>query len=427
MMRFPLILALAGALAMAQSKPEAAAKPDKPAISEAEQEELSEALGEAGSSPIEFLRAVEKHLAKYPQSPRRPELERAAARAAVEAKDEKRIVSFGERVLERDPDDVTILERVTRSLLLSNDAQTNQRALKYARHFEELLAEIRKQGPPDGAGKAEWQDEVDRALGRALVFQARASANLGKNHEALDLARRSWEAWASAESARELARALERTGKGEDAVQHLADAFTIADARNTDLDRARDRVKMGELYRAAKGSEAGLGDLILQAYDRTTAVIQTRKLRALQADPNAAATSLFDFTVSSLDGGKLQLSEFKGKTLVLDFWATWCGPCRAQHPLYEEVKKTFRENANVIFLSVNSDEDREVVKPFLDEAKWKGPVYFEDNLTRVLRIDSLPTTVIVDKHGEIFSRLNGYVPERFVSMLTERIRDALSN
>jgi thioredoxin-related protein len=98
-----------------------------------------------------------------------------------------------------------------------------------------------------------------------------------------------------------------------------------------------------------------------------------------------------------------------------------------QHPLYEEVKKTFHDNGEVVFLSVNSDEDREAVKPFLDDVKWKGPVYYEDRLSRVLHISSLPTTVIVDKHGEVFSRMNGFVPERFVSMLTERIRDALAN
>jgi hypothetical protein len=63
-----------------------------------EQEELSTALAEAGSSPVEFLRAIEKHLARHPKSPRREESERAAVRAAIEAKDEKRIVLFGERL-----------------------------------------------------------------------------------------------------------------------------------------------------------------------------------------------------------------------------------------------------------------------------------------------------------------------------------------
>ena len=55
--------------------------------------------------------------------------------------------------------------------------------------------------------------------------------------------------------------------------------------------------------------------------------------------------------------------------MVLDFWATWCGPCRAQQPLYEQVKERFKANPNVAFLNINTDEDRTVVKPFLDHER----------------------------------------------------------
>jgi thioredoxin-related protein len=91
------------------------------------------------------------------------------------------------------------------------------------------------------------------------------------------------------------------------------------------------------------------------------------------------------------------------------------------------VKQRFRGDPGVVFLSVNSDDDRAAVKPFLDEVKWTGPVYFEDGLSRALEINSIPTTIVIDKRGKVFSRLNGYVPDRFVDMLTERIRDALAN
>jgi thiol-disulfide isomerase/thioredoxin len=260
-----------------------------------------------------------------------------------------------------------------------------------------------------------------------LVFQARALANLGRLEEALPLARRSWQAWPAAEAAREVARSLERLGRPEEAVSSLADAFTISDPRNTDADRAIDRARMGELYRQAKGSETGLGDLILAAYDRTAELVRQRQLRAKQADPNAAAAGAMDYTLSAVDGSRLSLATLKGKTVVFDFWATWCTPCRAQHPLYEQVKEKFKDNRDVVFLSVSTDEDRDEVKPFLEEEKWPDPVYFDDGLARALQIASIPTTIIVDRHGQIFSRLNGYVPTRFVEMLSDRIRDALGN
>ena len=414
------------AAASAQDRPaqDPAAGPE---LSEAEQDELSDALAEAGSSPVEFLRAIEKHLAKYPQSPRRPELERAAARAAIEAKDEKRVILYGERVLERDADDLQVLERVTRALLSAGGKENSERALKYARHFEKLVTAMRKESDPGRASRAEWQEELDRGFARALVFQARATATLGNPDAALALALRSWEAYATAEAAREVARCYERTGKPAQAIVFLANAFTIADPRNTDAERARDRDRMGQLYRQERGSETGLGDLILQAYDRTSALLRERAEKARAADPNAAATSAFDFTVSALDGGKLQLSALKGKVVVFDFWATWCGPCRAQHPLYEQVKNRFQGNADVVFLSINTDEDREDVAPFVEEQQWKGRVYFEDGLSKALGIRSIPTTIVLDKQGQVFSRLNGFVPERFVDTLSERIRDAMAN
>jgi thiol-disulfide isomerase/thioredoxin len=105
--------------------------------------------------------------------------------------------------------------------------------------------------------------------------------------------------------------------------------------------------------------------------------------------------------------------------------ATWCEPCRGQHPLYEQVKQRFKDNPDVVFLSIDTDEDREPVRRFLEEEKWLDHVYFEDGLSRALRITYIPTTVIIEKGGQVFGRMNGYAPERFVELLTGRIRDAL--
>jgi thiol-disulfide isomerase/thioredoxin len=145
------------------------------------------------------------------------------------------------------------------------------------------------------------------------------------------------------------------------------------------------------------------------------------------SDPNGQATAVMDFTLPGVQGDALKLASLKGKTVIFDFWATWCGPCRAQHSLYEQVKQRFADNQDVFFVSVNSDEDRELVSPFLKDNQWSNAVYFEDGLTRMLQITSIPTTIIVDKRGEIASRMNGYNPERFVDMLTERIQQTLKN
>lgn len=402
------------------------AKPPAP-VSEAEERDLNSALGEAGSSPFEFIHAIEKHLEKYPQSPKRPELERALVKAAMENKDDRRIALYGERVLARDKDDLQILERVARVLLTGEGKDSAERALRYARHYEELVRKMQDQKAPAQIGKGQWKEELDRGINRALVLEARATGNLGKLDEAAALAEKSYQAYPTAEAARERARWLARAGKEQEAVERLAEAFSIPDARTTDEVRAKDRARMGELYRKVKGSEAGLGDLILQAYDRTTALLQEREQRLKSEDPNLKANRLGEFTLSSVNGEKLALASLKGKTVVFDFWATWCGPCRQQHPLYEEVKRRFRDTSDVVFLSVNTDEDRALVNPFLKDQKWEQKVYFEDGLSRVLQISSIPTTIIMDKRGDVVSRMNGFLPNRFVDMLSERIQEALKN
>jgi thiol-disulfide isomerase/thioredoxin len=217
-------------------------------------------------------------------------------------------------------------------------------------------------------------------------------------------------------------------GKNMDAVEVIANAFTIEDPASTEIDRGNDRAKMGELYRQATGSEKGLGDLILKAYDYTSATMSERIAKLKAADPNLKASRVGDYTLDGVGGSKLSLASLHGKTVILDFWATWCGPCRAQHPLYAQVEERFKGNSNVVFLAVATDEERELVAPFLKEQKWKAEnVFFEAGISRLLDISSIPTTIILDKEGNIASRMNGFTPERFVDLLTERINETLKN
>jgi thiol-disulfide isomerase/thioredoxin len=166
---------------------------------------------------------------------------------------------------------------------------------------------------------------------------------------------------------------------------------------------------------------------VLAAYDRNLALVKARELRMRANDPNAQLTDPMEFTLGAVDGGKLQMSTLKGKVVVLDLWATWCGPCRAQHPLYEQVRKRFAGNADVVFVSVDCDEERAAVKPFLAEVKWPETVYFEDGLARALKINSLPATIVIGRGGAVFSRMNGYVPELFVESLSGKVAEALKD
>jgi thiol-disulfide isomerase/thioredoxin len=399
-------------------------------VSEDEQKALQQSISEAANSPKELELAIENHLKQYPNSPRRAELENALVKTALQINDDPRLLEFGESVLARDPNDMLLLEHLAAALVRQGDKPDAARALDHARHLEDLVKatyENDKFEPGGGPEEVKRRDDFDRQRAKTLVLEARANGILGHATDAIQAAESSYKVYASVEAAREAARWLAEAGKDKEALQYLADAFGIGALHSADPDVASDRAQMAELYRKLHGSETGLGDLILKAYDDTSFALAARRAELRAYDPNSQLTDPMQFTLSSVDGDKLKLSSLLGKVVIIDFWATWCAPCRAQHPLYEEVKAKFKDQSDVVFLAVDADQNRELVKPFLAQMKWNQKVYFEDGLQALFQVSSIPTTVILGKNGQVFTRMIGYLPDRFVEMLTDRVSEALGN
>ncbi len=397
-------------------------------MSQEEQASLQRALSEAGNSSTEFTLAIENHLKQYPNSPRRVELEGVLVKTAIEANNEPLLMVYGEKVLSRDPDNLQVLEHLTTALLHQGDQTGAQRALDHARHLADLIQasyQNDKFEPGGGPDEVKRKEDFDRGRARALLLQARAHGLLGHNNDAIQLAESSYQVFPSVEAAREAGRWLKAAGRDQDALRHFADAFAIGGLHSADVDGAGDRAQMGELYRKLHGSEAGLGDLMLKAYDTTSSELASRRAALRELDPNSQLKDPMQFALSGLAGDKLHLSSLLGKVVVLDFWATWCAPCRQQHPLYEQVKAKFQDTGDVVFLAIDADEDHSLVKPFLTQIKWSQKVYFEDGLQSLLQVSSIPTTIILGKKGDVFTRMVGYLPDRFVDMLTDRVNQAL--
>ncbi len=424
-------IVLAAAQARAQSPfsiqpPPAPAPPPQttaPAPTDPEQQDLMHAVSESGNSTLDLVRALEAYLKKYPNSVQRLDIERALAKASIENKDDARIVQYGERVLTAVPDDVLLLDRVSMSLLALGGKENAQKSIKYSRAFEDIIDKLEA---PAGSDAMQRQEDRDRALGRTLLTQSRARTMLEDKENAERLAARAFSVYPSEDIGREWGECLARMGRDEDAITHLAEAFAVPDTRATDADRMKDRLRLGELFTRLHGSEKGLGDVILSAYDRVASMVELRKKKLLALDPNSSAAEPAQFTITGLDGKKLQMSSLLGKVIVLDFWATWCVPCRAQYPLYEEVKKHYAGRNDVVFLPLDTDEDHSIVEPFLQEQMWDKRVYFDDGMTRLLQVSQIPTTVLLNKRGKIASRMNGFLPDQFVAQLIERIDAALA-
>jgi thiol-disulfide isomerase/thioredoxin len=395
-----------------------------PPPDEAERQQVNQLIVEANHSAIDVIAALEKHLRAHPDTKLRPEIEQLLAKESMEAKDNARTVRYGVPTLAKTPNDAPLLDRVTASLLSVGGQENAQKALEFARKFEEYIVHV---PVPAGTDAVRNQEDHDRALERSLLYQARAFAILGAPDDARIKAELAFMAYPEEASAREWAEALERAGRHEDAVKEMGAAFAIPDSRVSQEDRTMDRRVLSELYRKLHdGSEAGMGDVVLEAYDRTTAILDKRHKELYALDPNYGVTDPVKFVLDGLDGNRLPLASLKGKIVILDFWATWCGPCRVQHPLYEEVRKRFEDRNDVVLLSIDADDERSVVSPFLETVHWSRAVYFETGLARALKVSNIPTTVILDKEGNVARRMNGFLPERFVEQLTEHIRDILA-
>jgi peroxiredoxin len=120
---------------------------------------------------------------------------------------------------------------------------------------------------------------------------------------------------------------------------------------------------------------------------------------------NQAGDKARDFELSTLDGGTAKLSDYKGKKIILNFWATWCGPCRAEMP---EMQKYSAENGDVAMLAVNlsdSEPSLNTVKQYVEEGGYTFPILLDENgLYRHYEVLTMPTTYFIDSEGHIAYR-----------------------
>ena len=109
-----------------------------------------------------------------------------------------------------------------------------------------------------------------------------------------------------------------------------------------------------------------------------------------------------DFTMLDLDNKKISLSDFKGKVVVINFWATWCHPCRAELPDFVEVSNSYKDS-NVQFIGI-SDDDISALKKFAIDYGIEYPTLVDGSVDRIMPewdISAIPTTFILNKDGEI--------------------------
>lgn len=117
--------------------------------------------------------------------------------------------------------------------------------------------------------------------------------------------------------------------------------------------------------------------------------------------PLKAGNKAPDFTAELIDGSSLALSDLKGKPVIINFWATWCGPCVREMPAFERLKEDFGDDIGII--AVNCGDDADTVKDFVDENGYTFPVALDENyeVAMLYPSNSIPYTVVLDANGKI--------------------------
>ena len=133
-----------------------------------------------------------------------------------------------------------------------------------------------------------------------------------------------------------------------------------------------------------------------------------------------------DFTVQTLDGHQITLSNLKGKTVLLDFWATWCGPCRESIPHLVQLYQTYgKEGFELIGVSLDRG-DPETVRNFVKRMAIPYPITIApEEMARKYGVTALPTTILIDKDGTILLKVAGFSPT-LAKEITAKVGDLTS-
>jgi thiol-disulfide isomerase/thioredoxin len=384
-------------------------------------DELQQAIASAGNDRAALVRNLEAYLVKYPDSPQRPQIYRALVEANLQLRDTARAGDYAERVVALSPEDMSITLVAIQLLQRSGDEAGVRRAVSYA---ERVLGFVEGTSLDEKSPKMspeEWQ--MAKVRDRASILQLRGELYLKLKDKAAAQKdfESSYAALPSAGAAEKLGEVAEMNKDFPVAIEQYARAFALADSANPGVTRREIRQKTGNVWRLAHGSDEGLGDYLLRAYDQVSQATSTVKTKK-----NPGAREVFEFTLRKApEGTPYPLAGKKGEVLVVSFWATWCGPCRALEPQFERVAAQFKGDQQISFIEADCDDDESQVAPYLEEVKPHVTVVFADGLDHLLAVNDLPTVVIIDRRGKVVYRAEGFGEETFERDLTAAARRAL--
>ena len=134
-----------------------------------------------------------------------------------------------------------------------------------------------------------------------------------------------------------------------------------------------------------------------------------------------------DFALKSSDGDNLRLPEFRGDVVMVNFWATWCGPCRQEMPLLDELYSRY-QRVGFSLLGVNIDDNSSKAMNMAAELGVSFPVLFDSRkeVSKLYEVSAMPVTVLIDREGTVRYVHHGYKPgyeEKYLDQIRSLLRE----
>lgn len=150
------------------------------------------------------------------------------------------------------------------------------------------------------------------------------------------------------------------------------------------------------------------GLLAILSLAGTPAVFAHDPVAALKMSRMPAGMQAVPFELTSLDGARVKLSDLAGKVVLVNFWATWCGPCKEEMPSLARLQQQL-DPKKFVLLTVTADLQRQGIAQFLSQAGVALPVLFDEDqeVSRSFLVRGLPTTVVIGRDGTLFGRAVG--------------------
>ncbi|MGE0622252.1 MAG: TlpA family protein disulfide reductase [Pseudomonadales bacterium] len=141
----------------------------------------------------------------------------------------------------------------------------------------------------------------------------------------------------------------------------------------------------------------------------------------------AISDSAPDFTLKSLEGSNLRLEEYRGQVVLLNFWASWCGPCRQEMPLLDRLHHRY-EDTGFAVLGVNVEGEIAPAQEIVDKTNVTFPILIDDGqkVSQMYNLQAMPSTVVIDRDGVVRYIHLGYKPgdeAKYVEVVKELIRE----